>query len=174
MMSRASITEWYGILYDTMIGFAVPPYTKTKKRKAVETERFYFFDVGLVRFLLSLGDLVDTQTEYGKLFETCIAEELSAYLDYNKRKEKLSYWRTRQSSFEVDFVIGDDVAIETKTTKLVNENKDLRGLRALKEEGIFKKYIVVSRDNISRTTDDGIMLLPWNLFLDWLWEGKII
>ena len=174
MMSRASITEWYGILYDTMIGFAVPPYTKTKKRKAVETERFYFFDVGLVRFLLGLGDLVDTQTEYGKLFEAYIAEELSAYLDYNKRKEKLSYWRTRQSSFEVDFVIGDDVAIKTKTTKLVNESKDLRGLRALKEEGIFKKYIVVSRDNISRTTDDGIMLLPWNLFLDWLWEGKII
>ena len=174
MMSRASITEWYGILYDTMIGFAVSPYTKTKKRKAVETERFYYFDVGLVRFLLGLGDLVDTQTEYGKLFETYIAEELLAYLDYNKRKEKLSYWRTRQSSFEVDFVIGDDIAIETKTTKLVNENKDLRGLRALKEEGIFKKYIVVSRDSISRTTDDGIMLLPWNLFLDWLWEGKIV
>ena len=128
MMSRGSITEWYGILYDTMIGFAVPPYTKTKKRKAVETERFYYFDVGLVRFLLGLRDIVDTQTEYGKLFETYIAEELSAYLDYNKRKEKLSYWRTRQSSFEVDFVIGDDVAIETKTTKLVNENKDLRGL----------------------------------------------
>ena len=174
MMSRGSVTEWYGILYDTMIGFAVPPYTKTKKRKAVETERFYYFDVGLVHFLLGLGDLVDTQTEYGKLFETYIAEELSSYLDYNKRKEKLSYWRTRQSSFEVDFVIGDEVAIETKTTKLVNENKDLRGLRALKEEGIFKKYIVVSRDSISRTTDDGITLLHWNLFLDWLWEGKII
>ena len=174
MMSRGSITEWYGILYDTMIGFAVPPYTKTKKRKAVETERFYYFDVGLVRFLLGLGDIVDTQTEFGKLFETYIAEELSAYLDYNKRKEKLSYWRTRQSSFEVDFVIGDDVAIETKTTKLVNENKDLRGLRALQEEGIFKKYIVVSRDSISRTTEDGITLLPWNLFLDLLWDGKII
>ena len=99
MMSRGSITEWYGILYDTMIGFAVPPYTKTKKRKAVETERFYYFDVGLVRFLLGFRDIVDTQTEYGKLFETYIAEELSAYLDYNKRKEKLSYWRTRQSSF---------------------------------------------------------------------------
>lgn len=174
MMSRSSITEWYGILYDTMIGFAVQPYTKTKKRKAVETERFYYFDVGLVRVLLGLGELVDTQAEYGKLFETYIAEELSAYLDYNRRKEKLSYWRTRQSSFEVDFVIGDEVAIETKTTKLVNEKRDLKGLRALKEEGIFKKYIVVSRDNISRTTDDGITLLPWNLFLDWLWDGKII
>ena len=174
MMSRGSITEWYGILYDTIIGFSVPPYTKTKKRKAVETERFYYFDVGLVRLLLGLDNLIDTQTEYGKLFETYIAEELSAYLDYRQRKEKLSYWRTRQTSFEVNFIIGDDVAIETKTTKLVNDKKDLRGLRALKEEGIFRKYIVVSRDSITRTTDDGITLLPWNLFLDWLWDGKII
>ena len=86
----------------------------------------------------------------------------------------MSYWRTSKSSFEVDFVIGDGFAIETKTTKLVNERKDLRGLRALKEEGIFEKYIVVSRDSICRTTDDGITLLPWNLFLDWLWDGKII
>lgn len=174
MMSRDSIREWYGILYDTMIGFAIPPYTRTKKRKAVETERFYYFDVGLVRFLLNLTEVSDTHSEYGKLFESYIAQELSAYLDYGRKRERLSYWRTRQSSFEVDFTIGDQVAIETKTTKLVNEKKDLRGLRALKEEGIFKKYIVVSRDEISKTTDDGILLLPWTVFLDELWDGKIV
>lgn len=174
MMSRDSIREWYGILYDTMIGFAIPPYTRTKKRKAVVTERFYYFDVGLVRFLLNLTEVSDTHSEYGKLFESYIAQELSAYLDYGRKRERLSYWRTRQSSFEVDFTIGDQVAIETKTTKLVNEKKDLRGLRALKEEGIFKKYILVSRDEISRTTDDGILLLPWTVFLDELWDGKIV
>lgn len=174
MMSRDSIREWYGILYDTMIGFAIPPYTRTKKRKAVVTERFYYFDVGLVRFLLNLTEVSDTHSEYGKLFESYIAQELSAYLDYGRKRERLSYWRTRQSSFEVDFTIGDQVAVETKTTKLVNEKKDLRGLRALKEEGIFKKYIVVSRDEISRTTDDGILMLPWTVFLDELWDGKIV
>lgn len=174
MMSRDSIREWYGILYDTMIGFAIPPYTRTKKRKAVETERFYYFDAGLVRFLLNLTEVSETHSEYGKLFESYIAQELSAYLDYGRKRERLSYWRTRQSSFEVDFTIGDQVAVETKTTKLVNEKKDLRGLRALKEEGIFKKYIVVSRDEISRTTDDGILLLPWTVFLDELWAGKIV
>lgn len=174
MMSRDSIREWYGILYDTMIGFAIPPYTRTKKRKAVETERFYYFDVGLVRFLLNLTEVSDTHSEYCKLFESYIAQEISAYLDYGRKRERLSYWRTRQSSFEVDFTIGDQVAVETKTTKLVNEKKDLRGLRALKEEGIFKKYIVVSRDEISRTTDDGILLLPWTVFLDELWDGKIV
>lgn len=115
-----------------------------------------------------------TETIYGKLFETYIAQELFAFIDYNNRKERLTHWRTQQSSFEVDFLLGDEVAVETKTTKLVNETRDLRGLRALKEEGIFKKYIVVSRDSISRTTEDGITLLPWNIFLDWLWDGKII
>ena len=173
MMSRSSITEWYGILFDTLIGFSVPPYRKTKKRKAVDTERFYFFDVGVVRSLLGLESLIDTDTAYGKLFETYIAQELCAYLDYNNSKEKLFYWRTQKSSFEVDFVIGDDIAIETKTTKLVNEKHDLKGLRALKEENIFRKYIVVSRDSIARTTEDGILLLPWNLFLDMLWNKKI-
>lgn len=74
----------------------------------------------------------------------------------------------------MNFALGEEVAIETKMAKLVNENKDLRGLMALKEEGAFKKYILVSRDSILRTTDNGIMLLPWSLFLDWLREGKIL
>ncbi len=174
VMSRAAITQWYGILYDTLIGFPIPPYTKTARRKAVETEKFYYFDTGIIRTLLGLENLTDTQTEYGKLFESYIAHELISFLDYRNRKEKLSYWRTRQSSYEVDFILGDEVAIETKTTKLVNEKKDLRGLRALKEENIFSKYILVSRDSIARTTEDGILLLPWNEFLDWLWEGKLL
>ena len=94
--------------------------------------------------------------------------------DNQPETEKLSYWRTRRSSFEIDFVIGNDIAIETKTAKLINEKKDLRGLRTLKEEGIFRKFIVVSRDSIMRTTDDGILLMPRKDFLDWLWEGKIL
>ena len=67
----------------------------------------------------------------------------------------------------------DEVAIAIKTTQCMNEKKDFRGLRALKEEGIFKKYILVSRD-ITRTTDDGIIQLPWKLFLEWFWFGMIV
>lgn len=174
MMSRTAVKEWYGILYDTLIAFSVPPYTRTQKRKTVETERFYFFDAGIVRHLLGLGPVSDTQTEFGKLFETYMANELRAYLDYNRRKERLCYWRTSQAAYEVDFIIGDEIAIETKTTRLVNERKDLRGLRALKEEGIFSKFILVSRDSIVRTTEDGILLLPWQEFLVWLWDGRIL
>jgi hypothetical protein len=49
----------------------------------------------------------------------------------------------------------------------------LRGLRALKEEQPFN-CILVSRDPAPRKTSDGILILPWQEFLDRLWSKEII
>ncbi len=46
---------------------------------------------------------------------------------------------------EVDFIIGNDLAIEVKATSLVT-SKHLNGLKALGEEFNFKHKIVVSLD----------------------------
>jgi hypothetical protein len=101
-----------------------------------------------------------------------MAQELRAYLDYGHRKETLCYWRST-SGFEVDFLIGEKVAIETKTTREVTA-KHLKGLQALKEEGIFEKYILVCREPRPRLLDNGILILPYENFLDKLWKGKIV
>jgi hypothetical protein len=53
------------------------------------------------------------------------------------------------------------------------QDKHLKGLRALKEEGLIERYIIVSQDSEKRTTADGIDIYPWKLFLQELWEGKI-
>src|SRR3989338_8568957 len=41
----------FSILEDTLIGYILEPYTKTKKRKAVSTAKFYFFDCGVCNVL---------------------------------------------------------------------------------------------------------------------------
>ena len=76
-------------------------------------------------------------------------------------------------ALEVDFTIGDDIAIETKTTRNPTAT-DLKGLRALKEEGIFSKYILVCRTPVPEQLDDGIQIMPYEYFLDGLWKGGII
>ena len=48
------------------------------------------------------------------------------------------------------------------------------GLRALKEEGLFERYILVCGDDYAQETEDGIEIVPWRQFLDELWDGKII
>ena len=49
----------------------------------------------------------------------------------------------------------------------------MKGLRALKEEGIFNKFFMVSRDPNNRETEDGIRCLYWQRFLELLWGGEI-
>ena len=72
----------------------------------------------------------------------------------------------------MDLIVGH-TAIEVKATELIT-SKHLKGLRALKEEGLLKTFIVVSLDTQERVTKDGIQILPWELFLKNLWHKKII
>ena len=40
-----TVRQWYDVLTDTLLGYQVPPFTKTVKRKAISTAKFYFFDI---------------------------------------------------------------------------------------------------------------------------------
>ena len=175
-VSRSAVISWFQILYDTLIAFEVPAYTKTKRRKAYASSKFYFFDLGVIRQLLGFERIEAGSAEYGKFFETYIAMELRAYISYRLRPKlnisPLCYWRSL-SGFEVDFILMEKVAIETKTTRR-HTARDLKGLKALKEEGLFSRYILVCNEDYAQTTEEGIEIVPWRQFLDELWNGKII
>ena len=171
-MSRQSIANWYQVLEDTLLGFQLPPWKKSAKRKSVSITKFYLFDVGVTRRLSGIDVPSDTQSDFGRLFENYIAMELKAWHDYNRRKETLCYWRTENGT-EVDFVLGDDVAIEVKATRNPSP-RNLDGLRKIGEERDFRHRILVCRESMPRMTDDGILILPWQEFLSRLWAGGIL
>lgn len=171
-MSSDTIKEWYQILVDTFIGYYLRPYRKGSKRIPVNTSKFYFFDVGVARTAARMPVPSETMTEYGKMFENYIFMELKAYIDYNMTDDELYFWRTREG-YEVDFIIENKVAIEVKTSKNITK-KDMKGIRAFMEENAVREYIIVCRELFERTTEDGIRIVPWKLFLDELWDDKII
>ena len=168
-VSVSTLKNYFQILEDTLVGFRISGYQKTKKRKPTIRAKHYLFDLGVTnslckRQILSLdGDAV------GPAFEHFIATELRAYLSYFNDNRELCYWRST-SQYEVDFVIGDDIAVEVKSTKLGQE-KHLTGLRALKEENLLSRYILVSMDERFRRTKDGIEIYPYADFLKDLWQG---
>ena len=83
----------------------------------------------------------------------------------------MTYWRSK-NGHEVDFLIGTRTAIEVKASKKITKN-DLKGLKYLKEEGVFQNLILVSQDPVSTRSED-ILALPWQKFLTDLWEDKFI
>lgn len=158
-----TLQNYVEILEDTLIGFRVPPYEKTLKRKAITRSKFYLFDIGVTRVLARRGEIQPGSELFGKAFEHFIVLELRAELDFLGIDLPLQYWRTK-SGFEVDLVLGDHAAIEIKAVTQV-QNHHLKGLRALREENLVKHAWVVSLDPQRRTTADGIEIIPWREFL---------
>jgi predicted AAA+ superfamily ATPase len=167
----STVTEYVGLLEDTLVGYLLPAWTESKKRKAIKTGKFYFFDPGITHMLAGTEALDRNSNLYGKSFEQFICMELRAYLSYRRKKLPLTYWRSK-SGHEVDFLIGTRTAIEVKASRKISRN-DFKGLNYLKEEGVFKNLILVSQDPISTLTSN-ILTVPWQKFLSDLWKDKFV
>ncbi len=165
-----TVQNYVEILEDTLLGFRVPGFVATKKRKPTVRAKLFMFDVGVAGALAERGVIRARSELFGRAFEHWVIQELRAYLGYEHRKERLAYWRST-SGFEVDCVIGTKLALEVKATTLVDEH-DLRGLRVLREEQVVERFALVSNDPHARVKD-GITLLPWRDFADKLWAGKL-
>lgn len=171
-VSATTIKEYFNILEQTLIGYMVPAFTLSKKRRAITTKKFYYFDVGVVNYLLNRSNLLPGSIDFGHAFEHFMIQEIIAYLSYNEKKEKLSYWRT-SNGYEVDAIIGDArVAIEFKSSEEV-QSKHTKGLKAFEEDFPDAKKIIVSLDRNKRILN-GIEIIPAMEFLQMLWSGNII
>ena len=166
-ISPSTVRSYYEILEDTLVGFLLPAWRKSKVRKAVSTAKFYFFDIGVTHTLAGTKLLERNSDLYGKSFEQWIAIELRALLSYRRIREELCFWRSTHGH-EVDFLIGEEIAVEVKASKRVNA-RDTKGLKALQDEQVFKHYFLVSNDPIEKYQDE-IKYVHWETFLDWIWK----
>lgn len=170
-VSANTVSGYFDILEDTLLGFRVPAYTKTMKRRLVQAPRFYYFDVGVANHLRHRGEMVRGTAEYGHAFEHLVMQELRAWLSYTGRQEQLSYWRTYNGQ-EVDAVIGEArVAIEIKSVEEVMP-RHLKGLKAFAADYPQCNPMMVSLDPIPRTTD-GVQCMHVLQFFKQLWKDGI-
>ncbi|MDR0833750.1 MAG: DUF4143 domain-containing protein [Candidatus Symbiothrix sp.] len=171
-VSVNTVKTYFQILEETLLGRYLPSFQKRPKRRVISAPKFYLFDVGVANSLLNRGKIEFGTELFGKAFEHFIYQEIYAHSRYSDSNYPIYYWRTA-SQLEIDFVLGDhEVAIEVKSTTQANPHH-LKGLKAFAEEYNVKHKILISNDPHPRLVD-GIMIYPWNVFLQKLWAGEII
>jgi uncharacterized protein len=176
-VSSQTISEYYQVLEDTLIGRRLPAYRKGSKRKPVATPKFFFFDIGVAHYLLGRFEVLPHTQEFGTALEHWVYSELSAYIAYRGNNMSLYFWRS-QSKLEVDFVVELPdkriYLIEVKATENVSR-KHMKGLTRMAEDPSFKiaGKTVVSQEPIPRLVGD-ILILPALTFADNLWSGKLL
>lgn len=168
MVPARTVREYFSILSDTLIGEMLEPWRGGKKRKPASAGKFYFFDNGVRNALAGIRSLAAGSEQFGKSLEHLIYCELRAWLDYSKDDRTLSFWRTTDGK-EVDFIVGDDIAIEVKSA-VMPESRHQKGLVAIADEGAFRRRVIVCLAPAPRESN-GIEMLPVMEFLRRLWAG---
>ncbi len=162
-VKASTVKNYIRILEDTLLGIRLEPFLKTKKRKAVERSKFYLFDVGVRNALVNDFSLVEKTPRFGICFEHFMVQQINATLSYLTHSPRLNYWRSR-SGFEADLIVNRKTALEIKSKKNLTK-RDFKGLRALKEEALLEHYIVVYCGAEQYKTEDGIQVIPYQVFL---------
>jgi len=170
-VSAKVVRSYFQILEDTLLGFRVASWRKSKTRRMIETEKFYLFDVGVANYLGRRTPREGTP-EFGKAFEQYILMELKAYQAYRNPELDIRYWRT-STGMEVDFILGEmDVALEIKGARRAHEG-DLKGLTALLTDHKVKHPLLISLEREPRKIGAKVRALPWEVFLRELWSGGL-
>ncbi|MFO7459440.1 MAG: AAA family ATPase [Desulfatiglandales bacterium] len=171
-VSVKTIREYYQILEDTLVGRQLVPWRKSKKRRLIETAKFFFFDRGIVASLLEQRSLMQGTSEYGRAFEHFILQECWAYRHYSRIEFPITFWRTA-SGAEVDLILGEaDVAIEVKASAAVGNRT--KGLHLFHEENKSRKSFIVCKEPRPRKISSKVTVLPWKDFCTMLWDGEIL
>jgi predicted AAA+ superfamily ATPase len=169
--SSSTVKEYFQILEDTLLGFFIQAYAKSKRKRLSKRPKFYLFDTGVQRALanrLSLAS-VESNTNFGKSFEQFIIKEIYGICQNLRTDFEFSYYRTK-SGQEVDLILESPsrgtFAIEIKAKDANLKTKDLRGLQSFKEEKPEAKLICCCLSP-RRRIENGVLILPWQeIFLE--------
>ena len=163
-VSSHTIKEYYTILQDTLLGSFLPAYRKREKRLVVKRPKFYFSDIGIVNSLTHRFSIHEKNENFGKAFENWVFHELKCARYYSQAFDSIYYWKTMNGT-EVDFIIDNmRIAIESKAVSKVRSHH-LKGLRELAKNFKVKKRIVVCCESKMRKTEDGILIIPYQGFI---------
>ncbi len=168
-----TVKEYYQILVDTLLAVRLEPFRKKQPRQVItKASKYYLFDVGVAGFLTKRHLAEQRGAEFGKAFEHFILMEIVAYKSYSGKDFVINFWRTK-SGLEVDFILAaGKVALEIKGAGRIDK-RDMNGIGAFARAYSPKKSIIICSEKEKRLYDK-IEILPWEIFLEQLWTGKIL
>ncbi len=114
---------WISVLEASYIVFLLRPHYVNFNKRLIKAPKLYFYDVGLVSWLLGIQtpEQMETHPLRGSIFETyVVAEVMKSFLNRGERPN-LHFWRD-SSGVEVDILIeqaGRMIPVEIKAGKTV-------------------------------------------------------
>lgn len=161
-VSVPTITEWVSILQASYIVWKLPPYFANINKRLVKTPKLYFYDTGLLCYLLGIENVQQLKNHplRGSIFENMVLNEVLKSRFNQGKDNNLCFYRENKGS-EVDLVSPQSNKLsimEIKSAKTFTKDF-MRGIKHLEDilgEDIVRSCVVYDGDLESPTLMRGI------------------
>jgi predicted AAA+ superfamily ATPase len=147
-ISQPTAKSWVSVLENSYIVYQLQPYFSNFNKRITKSPKLYFYDTGLLCFLLKItdADSVKLSSQKGNLFENFIVSEYVKKNYHNNLLRDLWFWRDAVGH-EVDLIwqkseLLNLVEIKASETILTEMFKGLTYFEKLKPELIESKTVV--------------------------------
>lgn len=161
--SLSTIKRWLSILETSYIAFTLKPWHKNFSKRIVKSPKLYFYDTGLLSFLLGIEKEEDvyTSTHKGALFENYAL--LQIMKNHRNKGESRNYYFWRDSNGnEIDLIIekGNKIqCIEMKSSATVKSDflKSLHYLDKLSPKLEIQHYLINTKNETQQRSNETIL-----------------
>ena len=164
-VDNKTVQRYYAILEDTLVGFFLPAFQSSFRKRLNTKPKFYFFDTGVTRCLNRMisAPLIESTMAYGDAFEHFIILEILKLGHYYHRDYRFTYIRTIDD-VEVDLVIERPklplLCIEIKSSDHIT-NHDIASFIRITKDIPHCEAICLSRDAYTKKYDH-VTVMPWD------------
>lgn len=157
-ISQPTAKAWLSILESSYIIFLLQPQHQNFNKRLVKSPKLYFYDTGLLNYLLQIKDAesLNQNRLKGNIFENMIISEFEKQNHHLYLHKDYSFWQDSNGR-EVDLLIkihnGFDI-YEVKSTQTISSAlfKELDYFESLKPEMHVNKYLIYGgSENQQRT-----------------------
>ena len=126
-ISQPTAKAWLSILESSYILFTLPPYFQNFSKRVVKSPKLYFYDTGLLCYLLGIKEskTLVVNALKGNLFENLIVAEQKKQNHHQYQNKEFYFWRDT-SGHEIDLLIPNITQFdifEIKASETINSSQ---------------------------------------------------
>ncbi|MFA5045159.1 MAG: ATP-binding protein [Paludibacter sp.] len=164
-ISQPTAKSWISALENSYILFTLQPLHENFSKRIVKTSKLYFYDTGLLCYLLKINNpnQIRTHAIKGSLFENMMVAEFVKRMYHKNIVQDIWFWRDA-AGHEVDLIVQDDLTlslIEFKSTQTIMSDlfKGLQYFENLsKNDSLIKTLVYTGTDSQKRA---GVKVISW-------------
>ncbi len=160
-VSISTVQSWFNVLEASYISFHIQPFYRNIGKRLVKKPKLYFFDTGLVCYLLGIHNVEQLSVHplRGQIFENMVVGDMLKSI-YNKGQDNNLYFYRDKSQHEIDIVQQDAQylkAYEIKSAQLIHTDfyKNLNYFRNLFGDDVVSTQVIYTGEEVMPIANNG-------------------